>query len=443
MILHAGRKFHYLDYTQTTSAKTKSAMQSSRRNFLLSSMATLGLTAAMPSEIFGQLAGPAKKYQQGQIPSWRFPDLTTTIKDPVLIRSVELLKTQGELMLVVTSTDGMKGITQCNDRMQNLVSLLKGLVIPHFVNMDARNISQLVDNAYRLNSNYKYAGMPLWNCIGSAEIAVWDLLGRVAQKPVYQLLGNQVRKDYEVYISDFNRKGDPEMIVDQLLAKLSDTGARGVKIKVGGRMSNTPADAAQTRRYIPVARKKLGDKITIYADANGSYTPKEGIEVGRFLQDHGVEIFEEPCNFEDEDGMRKVNDSLTGLKLAGGEQDTSAFRFRRLAETNVYDILQPDLYYNGGILRTLQVSEIARQYGGKGTAPHTPKADPLIAPFWQVAALIPNLYGLQEYVYTRRQNAPSWHSEIKCVNGKIAIPDRNGLGIDYDDGIWKGAEKVI
>ena len=65
----------------------------------------------------------------------------------------------------------------------------------------------------------------------------------------------------------------------------------------------------------------------------------------------------------------------------------------------------------------------------------------MIAPFWQVAALIPNLYGLQEYVYTRGQKAPSWHSEIKCVNGKIEIPERDGLGIDYDEAVWKDAER--
>lgn len=404
-------------------------------------MASLGLTAAIPSGTSGLNFGESKKYPQDEIPSWHYPELSRSIKAPMRIKAVELLKVQGELMLVVTSEDGVKGITQCNDRMPNLVSLLKGLVIRHFENQDARNVSELVDNAYRLNSNYKYAGMPLWNCIGSVEIAVWDLLGRTAKKPVYELLGKQVRKDYDVYISDFNREGDPEKIVDQLQAKLSDTGAKGVKIKVGGRMSNTPEDAAQTRRYVPVVRKKLGDKITIYADANGSYTTKEGIEVGRFLEDHGVAIFEEPCNFEDEDGIRKVNDSLTRLKLAGGEQDTSVYRFNRLAQTNVYDILQPDLYYNGGILRTLQVSEIGRHHGNKSTAPHTPKADPMIAPFWQVAALIPNLYGLQEYVYTRGQKAPSWHSEIKCVNGKIEIPERDGLGIDYDEAVWKDAER--
>ena len=66
--------------------------------------------------------------------------------------------------------------------------------------------------------------------------------------------------------------------------------------------------------------------------------------------------------------------------------------------TDVYDLLQADVYYNGGILRGLQVAEIARKFG-KTVAPHTPKADPLIAPFWHLAAVCPNIYGLQETVF--------------------------------------------
>lgn len=421
-------------------------MKSSRRTFCKNTLGLLSLAAVMPPLYAHDHHANADLPEQTDgsgLPSWEFPPLSRTIREPVLIRSVELLKTQGELMLVVTSNDGIKGITQCNDRMQHLTSLLKGLVLPHFKGKDAREVAVLTDNAYRLNSNYKYSGMPMWNCIGSVEIAVWDLLGRIARKPVYELLGTQRRNRYPVYISDWNREGDPERIVDQILAKLSETGAQGVKIKIGGRMTNTPENAAQTRRYIPVLRKRLGDAITIYADANGSYTPDEGIEAGRLLEDYGIQIFEEPCNFEDEDGMKKVNDALTKLKLAGGEQDTSAYRFRRLAQNNVYDILQPDLYYNGGILRALQVAEIARTYGEKGVAPHTPKADPLIAPFWQVAALIPNLYGLQECVFNPGQKLPSWHTPIRIVDGEMSIPAGHGLGIEYDHEIWKSAVRVV
>lgn len=377
------------------------------------------------------------------LPTWRLPDLRKVIPDPILIRSIELLKTQGQLMLVVTAQDGTRGITQCNDRMQNLSSLLKGLVIEHFVGKDARDLPQLVDNAYRLNSNYKYAGMPLWNSIGSVEIAVWDLLGRLARKPVYELLGKPIRTHYDVYISDFDRGTDSaEVVVDRLAQKLAATGAKGVKIKVGGRMRNTPEDERRTRAFVPLVRKKLGDSITIYADANGSYTPEEGIQIGRMLEDNGVAIFEEPCNFEDEEGIRRVNKALTKLVMAGGEQDTSLYRFERLARTDVYDLLQADVYYNGGILRGLQVAEIARSFG-KHIAPHTPKADPLIAPFWHLAAVCPNLYGLQEFVYELNSQAPSWYEPaIRVQNGIMQIPGTSGLGINYDDKIWKSAERV-
>lgn len=405
------------------------------RNSFLNSLLTSPL-------VLGLSSFETSKETLQDLPNWHFESLKTQIAEPLKIESVELWNTMGQLLLVVTA-NGQRGITQCNDRLQHLVSLLKGLVIPHFVGQDARDLPQLIDNAYRLNSNYKYAGMPLWNCIGSVEIACLDLMGKVAQKPVYQLLGKQIRAAYDVYISDWNREGQPEKIAENLLRKLEATGAKGVKIKVGGRMVNTADNAAQTQRYIPTLRKILGDKTIIYADANGSYAVREAIETGKLLEDFGVEIFEEPCNFENEDGMRQVTKALKKIKIAGGEQDSSVFRFERLARSGVYDILQPDLYYNGGILRSLQVAEIAKKFG-KSIAPHTPKADPLIAPFWQVAALVDNLFGLQECVFNFNEKPKNWFSpDITIINGKMNIPDTAGLGVGYDPIIFKNGQKLI
>lgn len=413
-------------------------MRQTRRTVLKNLMAAVALSGSNLSA-----ALPAGE-PVDSLPVWPVPDLRKAFSNPVFIQSVNLLKTQGQLFVVVTAQDGTRGITQCNDRMPNLLSLLKGLVLPHFVGKDARDLPQLTDNAYRLNSNYKYAGMPLWNCIGSVEIAVWDLLGQLIGKPTHTLLGKPIRNQYPVYISDFWRGGElAEKVVDVLAQKLAETGAAGVKIKVGGRMVNTSDDDKRTRQFVPLVRKKLGEKTVIYADANGSFTPKQGIETGKLLEDNGVVIFEEPCNFEDEDGIRQVNLALKKIKLAGGEQDTSLYRFERLARTGVYDLLQPDLYYNGGLLRTLQVAEIARKFG-KFIAPHTPKANPLIGPFWQFAALAPNLYGLQEFVYTPGEKMPDWFTPtIRVKNGSMAISDAPGLGIYYDETIWENAERVV
>ncbi|GAB2781345.1 mandelate racemase/muconate lactonizing enzyme family protein [Rhabdobacter roseus] len=408
----------------------------SRKHFLRH-LAGLPLLAGLGTQATAEAA------RATELPLWPLPDLTTTFREPVLIRSVELFKTQGQLLLVVTSDRGQRGITQCNDRMQNLTSLLQGLVMKHFVGQDARQLPQLVQNAYSLDSNYKYAGMPLWNCIGTVEIAVWDLLGKVAQKPVHELLGTARRTSYPVYLSSLDRNAPVEQILQQLADTLQQTHTNGVKIKIGGRLKNTPEDDARSVKMLSLARKILGDKVIIYADANGSFSVKDGIRYGKMLEDIGAEIFEEAVNFEDEEGMRAVNKALKKIVLAGGEQDTSLYRFQRLAQTSVYDLLQPDVYYNGGILRTLQVAEIAR-LAGKTVAPHSPKADPLIAPFWQVAAVCPNLFGLQEYPVAFAARQASWYTPAirLAADGTMPIPQTPGLGLEYDEGIWKKAEKL-
>jgi L-alanine-DL-glutamate epimerase-like enolase superfamily enzyme len=409
-------------------------MSYSRRHFLKSS-ALLG-SALLFSETFGFSLTPEDNLDQ-KITSNIFQSLT----NQVLITKIELLKTQGEFFLVVTSKDSITGISQCNDRMQNLSSLMNGLIIPFFIGKDARELVELTQEVYRVNSHYKYSGMPFWNCVGSVEIALWDLLGKTAQKPVYQFLGNKIRTEIPAYLSSLTRETTAEKEAEDLAMKLAETGAKAVKIKVGGRMKNTPAYETRTGKLIPEIRKQLGDKITIYADANSSYTVKEGIETGKMLEDYGVAIFEEPCPWEDYEGNRLVNKALKKIKLAGGEQDTSYFRFEDLLKNKVYDIIQPDIYYNGGIVRGLKVAYLAEKHS-KSIAPHSPKADPLEMPFLHLAAVCPALYGFQEYP-ARPQKQPDWYNpHVLLKNGNLIVPETPGLGVNYDESIWAKAEKM-
>jgi hypothetical protein len=155
---------------------------------------------------------PANVAAAGTLPTWPLPDLKKALPDALLIRSVELLRTQGRLMLVVVAENGARGITQCNDRMPNLISLLRGLVLPHFLGKDARELPQLVDNAYRLNSNYKYAGMPPLELHRIGRDCGLGFAGASSQKPAYTLLGKPVRAEYPVYISDFYRGANPPRV---------------------------------------------------------------------------------------------------------------------------------------------------------------------------------------------------------------------------------------
>ncbi len=369
-------------------------------------------------------------------------DLKSLFPEPVIMRNIELFSFDKEYILRVTAENGVMGSTLCNLRMPNLVSLLHGLIIPLLIGKDARNIEELTEYVYVTNSNYKYAGMPFWNCVGHVEIAIFDLLGHIAKKPVNQLLGKPIKNEIDIYLSSTTRETTPQQEAENFQKRIEETGAKAVKFKVGGRMSkNADAMPGRSEAIVPLMRKTLGDNITFYVDANGSYDLENGIKMARYLESQQVDIFEEPVPFDEYENTKKVTDVLKKMRLAGGEQDTSLYRFGWIAQNNAMNVLQPDLYYNGGFGRCLKVAQLARK-AGLTISPHSPKTDPQAAAMLHLMSLVPNSGGFQEW-HINPPNHKNWYSphyEIK--NGKIAVPAGNGLGVTYDETIWSKAEII-
>lgn len=359
-------------------------------------------------------------------------NLREIIATPVILESIDIKRAVGQEFVVIKSTDGVQGITLVNFRMEHLMPIFDGLLKPFFIGKDARDLEEILDLIAHDRSVYKYSGIPLFNPLGQIEIAIWDLLGKTVGIPASSFFGKRIRSEIPMYVSSLTRETSPVEEVDILQKQLQETGAKAIKIKVGGRMSrNRDASVGRTDELLPLLRKQLGDDLIIYADANSSYDVNTGIEVASFLESFGVSIFEEPCYWEDYEGNAKVRASLKKMKLAGGEQDTSYLRFMDLAKNHVYDVLQPDLYYNGGLLRAFYVEKMAIKYG-RTIAPHSPKNDPLAAPFFQFASVSSVLEGFQEFPGGKKIY-PNWyfpHFEIK--EGKIQVPTGPGLGLEYD-----------
>jgi L-alanine-DL-glutamate epimerase-like enolase superfamily enzyme len=204
---------------------------------------------------------------------------------------------------------------------------------------------------------------------------------------------------------------------------------------------NADAMPGRSEAIVPTMHKALGDDITFYVDANGSYDLENGIRMARYLEDQNVSIFEEPVPFDEYENTLKVTSAIKKMRIAGGEQDTSAYRFGWIAEKHALDVLQPDLYYNGGFIRCLKVAQMAEK-AGLEFSPHSPKTDPLAAAMLHLMAVVPNSGGYQEW-HIDKPSHKSWYSphyEIK--NGKIAVPDDPGLGITFDKTIWAKAVKI-
>jgi L-alanine-DL-glutamate epimerase-like enolase superfamily enzyme len=369
-------------------------------------------------------------------------DIQSVIELPIIIQKIEILESVGQRFIVVTSKEGLQGITVLNFRMEFLLPILQKLIQPFFIGKDARDIEQILDTIAHDRGVYKYSGIPLFNCIGQIEIAVMDLLGKAVGIPASDFFGKRIRSEIPMYVSSLTRETSPEEEVANLQRQLAETGAKAIKVKVGGRMSrNADAAPGRSENLIHLIRKTFGDDLSIYADANSSFDLQEGLKMAGFLEENGVSIFEEPCYWEDYASNQKIASSLKTMKLAGGEQDTSYLRWRDIAQNKVYHVLQPDLYYNGGLTRAFYVEKLAIA-NGLSIAPHSPKDDPLAAPFFQFASFSPILEGYQEFPGGKKKHPDWYYPHFDIENGFIKVPSGPGLGLEYDDSIFKKA-KII
>lgn len=366
----------------------------------------------------------------------RLFDLRAALAAPVTIESLEVLKAPPDRWLVrARARDGSVGFAVPNQHAPYLVPMFRQRVAPFFAGKDARDLEALIDGVHVDNSNYKLVGLPFWTCVSWAEFALLDLLGRLAGKPVGELLGGKlVRRRVPMYISSTDRETTPEQEVARFEEALARTGARAVKFKVGGRMSrNEDAAPGRTEALIALARKRLGSGVTLYADANGSFDVRKGIEVGRMLEAHGVAIYEEPCPFEDYEATRLVTRALKRITVAGGEQDTSWYRFREIVRNRVLDLVQPDLSYNGGFVRTTRVARLAAA-AGLPISPHCPQASTMLYTL-HLAGYTPNMGAFQEF-HLRLVGRTQWFApDLQIADGTLAVPTAPGLGLTIEPAV--------
>lgn len=367
-------------------------------------------------------------------------DFRAFVSAPVRLRSAEILVVDGRHQFVrVVSADGIEGVVKANSRMEEVTSLFHQIAVPAFSDRDLRDLQSIIGDVFR--AQYKFAGLAFWTAIGHLELAVWDLLGKSADRRCVDMMGGAVRDAIPIYVSSLDRNSTPEREVAALQQAVAATGARGAKIKVGGRRSrNIDAAPGRSEAVVKAVRAAFGDDFIIYADANGSYDAPAAIELCRMLEAYGVAMLEEPCPHEEVEMTKQVVDR-TRLRIAGGEQDGSMDRWRWYLEQRGLDILQPDFMYNGGMLRTLMVQRMAAA-AGVPVAPHYPRNGMEMVELLHFAAHAPNLYGLQEYRAKPRVLDFPHSPVIEPRNGMLQLPSGPGFGVTVDPAIWAGAVRI-
>ena len=419
-------------------------MQVNRRSFLIGAMGSgaIGLSSACSGNHHAKIAAAADPslVELDKAAAARVLKLDG-LKSPVIIESIKLLKKDNDYFVHVRSKDGAEGVSLTNPpREQYLDKILKQLVIPYFIGKDARNLEDLLWELYRSKDNYKLYGLALWSPQAWVEFAILDMLGRMAGKPMGALLGDILRKDVAIYVASGRRDTTPEQEAEYLQKLVEESRAKAVKFRVGGRMSrNADAMPGRTEKLIPLVRKTFGDAIDIHADSNSSYDAPQAIKIGRMLEEIKAVYFEEPCQFDHLEETKEVADALT-IPVAGGEQEYSDWRFRWMIANRGVDIVQPDLHYYGGMIRSVRVARMA-QVAKIPTTIHISGGFGFVY-MLHFASCVPDIGRYQEYKLGTEKFGSWFDPPITVKDGKMSVPSGAGVGIKDLAGLLKGANEV-
>jgi L-alanine-DL-glutamate epimerase-like enolase superfamily enzyme len=267
------------------------------------------------------------------------------------------------------------------------------------------------------------------SAISGIDMALWDILGKSLDAPVWRLLGGRRRERMPAYASGGWAPADK--IGAQLQSYIDRGGFKAVKMRVGVADGEARHSAARVR----AARDALGPEIDIMCDAHGTFGVAEAKRFCRLVEDCDIAWFEEPVTADDKRGLAEVRAS-TDIPIATGESEATRFAFRDLAELRAADIFQPDLAICGGITEAMRIGAIASAFQLR-LAPHLWGGALMFNAGLHVSAASPAAHiieyslGANPMLFELAEEAPV------SVDGMVEIPDRPGLGVTINEDFVK------
>lgn len=366
---------------------------------------------------------------------------------PVIIETLELLRNGNSFLCRVRSKDGAEGISVGHSgQLRSLYPIFINLLQPFFIGKDARDLDLMLEKVYIYSLNFRLSGMALGVPLATIEFAILDMMGRISGKPIGQLIGEIHHREVEVYQATEYREKPVEESMELIKRDVAEYNAKALKIKVGGLMfgttdMNAVGPAGRTETIIPLVRKTFGDDMVLYADSNGFYSAEEAIRVGRLLEEYKFKFFEEPVPFDWYEETKQVADALT-IPVAGGEQEYSLHGFRWLIANDGLEIVQPDTFYFGGMIRAMKVARMANAFG-KSCTPHMTGGDLGFLYMMHFVSALPNALPYHEFKGFKTDVVFECKtSSLQSMNGMVKVPTGPGSGVEIDPDFIKKYELV-
>ncbi|BCS93615.1 arabinonate dehydratase [Metallosphaera javensis (ex Sakai et al. 2022)] len=333
------------------------------------------------------------------------------------------------LVTEVQTKDGYVGYGEslaygCSDAVQTTV---EKILKPILLKEDEELIQHLWDKMYKATLRFGRRGIVIAG-IGGVDIALWDIMGKKAKKPIYKLLGGSKRK-IQAYITGgyYSDKKDMEKLRDEE-AYYVRMGFKGVKVKIGARSMEEDLER------LKVIKEVIGDKVRMAVDANNVFTFEEALEMGKNLEKLGVWFFEEPIQTDYLDLSAKLAQELD-IPIAGYETAFTRWEFYEIMRRGAVDIVQTDAMWTGGISEMMKIGDMASIMGYSLIPHYSAGGISLIANLHVAAAL--GLEWIEMHLRKNDLRDKIFREGIPIEDGYLVVPDSPGLGLTINDEVFE------
>lgn len=280
---------------------------------------------------------------------------------------------------------------------------------------------------------YWRGGPVLMSALSAVEVALWDILGKHLNVPVYQLLGGKVHDKVRIYVNGwFAGAKEPEEFAEK--AKIAvKRGVTAMKWDPFGKnyMNISNAELNKALRNVAAVREAVGNEVDLLIEGHGRFDVPTGIRIAKELEQFKPLFFEEPVPPDNLEALKAVREK-SPVAISAGERLYSRRDYRELFELRAADYIQPDISHAGGIMELKKIAAQAEAHYIP-FAPHNPSGPVANAATLQLAACCPN-FEILEIMYSDVEwRKDVTNEELEYKDGYITIPDKPGIGIEINE----------
>jgi len=266
------------------------------------------------------------------------------------------------VLVRVHTDEGISGVGSVGVGSGAAAFVLREHLKPLVIGQDPFAVELLWETMFRSTLNYGRKGLVL-EAISAVDIAIWDILGKAAGQPVYNLLGGKTRESIPVYGSRLYANEDLDVLAAQSQA-LVKSGFRAVKQRFGYGPQDGLSGMKKNVALVRTVREAVGPDVELMADAYMGWDVPYAIRMIRMLEDAGLGLrwIEEPVIPDDIDGYARIRRSVA-TPISGGEHEFTRYGYRELILKEAVDILQPDVNRIGGVTEARRIWALASSFG--------------------------------------------------------------------------------